>query len=255
MPVGRFELASVRPSVRGALAVVALIVAAIVVVSALQGGASPPSSRAADNKPGHGAVLARTHATRKMAKTMPAPESQLFKAVAGVNESMIAKGLLPPSSCRSMSASMVTCTQPHYAVDTVTFRTFPSLSALYAAYVARVQTLAQGAFRANFGNCTETMTNGEVGWNHDFKHPSIYPVSMFTSGRITDDQAAGRLYCTFSGDELHLVWTQDDGRLLAELTGAPHYDAYVWWRNVHHSIVLPGYPGMAGMPAMSSTSK
>jgi hypothetical protein len=91
----------------------------------------------------------------------------------------------------------------------------------------------------------ETMTNGEIGWNHDFKHPSNYPISMFTSGRITDDQAAGRVYCPFSHDLLHLVWTQDDGRLLAELTGAPDYDAYVWWRQVHHSIVLPGYPGMS----------
>jgi hypothetical protein len=116
-----------------------------------------------------------------------------------------------------------------------------------------VQTLAQGTFRANFGNCTETTTNGEVGWNHDFEHPSKYPISMFTSGRITDDQAAGRAYCTFTGDMLHLVWTQDDGRLLAELTGAPHYDAYVWWRGVHHSIVLPGYPGMPGMEPMSGS--
>jgi hypothetical protein len=95
------------------------------------------------------------------------------------------------------------------------------------------------------------MTNREIGWNHDLKHPRKYPVSMFASGQITDDQAAGRMYGTFGDDLLHLVWTQDDGRLLAELTGAPHYDAYVWWRGVHHSIVLPGYPGMPGMPAMS----
>lgn len=88
------------------------------------------------------------------------------------------------------------------------------------------------------------MTNGEIGWNHDFKHPSMYPVSEFTSGQITDDKAAGRVYCTFEDNDLYLVWTQDDGRVLGELSGAPHVDAYVWWRQVHHSIVMPGSPNM-----------
>lgn len=145
---------------------------------------------------------------------------------------------------------MVTCTQPRAAVDAVTFRTYPSLHALYAAYMARVTTLAQGPFRANFGDCTERTTNGEAGWNHDFKHPHKYPLSDFTSGRITDDQAAGRVYCTFDQSMLHLVWTQDDGLVLGELNGAPHYDAYVWWRQIHHSLVLPGSPRMASMPSM-----
>ena len=88
------------------------------------------------------------------------------------------------------------------------------------------------------------MTNGEIGWNHDFKHPSMYPVSEFTSGQITDDKAAGRVYCTSDDSDLYLVWTQDDGRVLGELSGAPHVDAYVWWRQVHHSIVIPGTPNM-----------
>jgi hypothetical protein len=50
---------------------------------------------------------------------------------------------------------------------------------------------------------------------------------------------------------LYLVSTQDDGRLLGELAGAPHLDAYLWWHNVHHVIALPGSPnGMASMSAM-----
>ena len=67
-------------------------------------------------------------------------------------------------------------------------------------------------------------------------------MSEFISGQITDDKAAGRVYCTFEDSDLYLVWTQDDGRILGELSGAPHVDAYVWWRQVHHSVVMPGAP-------------
>ena len=166
----------------------------------------------------------------------------LARAVAGINVSVTAKGMLPLSSCKLTNSTTVACMQPTSAVDLVIFRTYRSLPALYAAYEARVSQLAQGPCRPNFGNCTETMTNGEIGWNHDFKHPSMYPMSEFTSGQITDDKAAGRVYCTFDDSDLYLVWTQDDGRMLGELSGAPHVDAYVWWRQVHHSIVIPGYP-------------
>ena len=124
------------------------------------------------------------------------------------------------------------------------FRTYSSLKALYAAYEARVSAIAQGPFRSNFGNCTENSTNGEVGWNHDFRHPSMYPMSEFVSGQIPTTKAAGRVYCTFEDSDLYLVWTQDDGRILGELSGAPHVDAYVWWRQVHHSVVVPGAPNM-----------
>jgi hypothetical protein len=75
---------------------------------------------------------------------------------------------------------------------------------------------------------------------------------------IKDEQAAGRMFCTFSNDLLYLVWTQDDGRLLGELAGSPHLDAYLWWHNVHHVIPLPGsakaMANMTGMPSTTSTS-
>ncbi len=78
---------------------------------------------------------------------------------------------------------------------------------------------------------------------------------MFTSGTITDDEAAGRMFCTFTNGLLYLLWTQDDGRILGELAGAPHLDAYLWWHNVHHVIALPGTPNMMGsMPGMGSTT-
>jgi hypothetical protein len=132
-------------------------------------------------------------------------------------------------------------------VNTVTFRTYPSLKELYSAYMGRVMALSGGQFHTNYGNCTEVLTSGERSWNHNVAHPIRYAFSRFPSGQITDDQAAGRLFCTFSADQLHLVWTQNDGRLLGELSGSPHYDAYVWWRQVHHEIALPGTPSMSNM--------
>jgi hypothetical protein len=78
---------------------------------------------------------------------------------------------------------------------------------------------------------------------------------MFTSGMIRDDQAAGRMFCTFNNGLLYLVWTQNDGRVLGELAGAPHLDAYIWWHNVHHVIALAGSPNMMEtMPGMGSTT-
>jgi hypothetical protein len=235
VPVQRLELAGVRRSVLVVLAVAILIpVAVVVYVLANVGGSKSPANQASA-KPG-------PHILDK--KTIAHTQNPLLKAVAGINVSMTGKGLLPPSTCKVMSATLVSCSDPTPAIDTVTFRTFTNMTSLYAAYESTVSSLAAGPFRANFGNCTETSTNGEVGWNHDFKHPAIYSVSDFTSGHITDDEAAGRVYCTFDNSMLHLVWTQDDGDVLGELSGAPHLDAYVWWRQVHHSVVLPGFPGM-----------
>ncbi len=256
----RLELAGVRRSVVVGLAVAVLVPIALVVflefgVGGSKSPARPPLATASAKHHAsvatakqHASVataIAKAHAAVALPLTSQTiAHNPLAKAVAGIDVSDTAKGKLPPSSCRLATSTQVTCVQPTSAVDVVIFRTYPSLKALYAAYEARVSQIAQGPFRANYGNCTETMTSGEIGWNHDFKHPSMYPVSDFTSGRITDDQAAGRVYCTFENSELYLVWTQDDGHVLGELSGAPHVDAYVWWRQVHHSVVMPGSPNM-----------
>lgn len=247
------EFAGIRRSVLAALVIAFLIPVGVAVWALTQLGGSTSKTPAAS------VPTVQTTAHHATVTAAPAAanyrQSPLFKTLLGVNESAYAKGYLPPSTCKANSSSMVTCMQPHYAVDEVIFRTFPSLTALYSAYEARVSVLAQGAFRANYGNCTETDINGEIGWNHNFRHPSYYPISMFTSGQIKDEQAAGRMYCTFNNDLLYLVWTQDDGRLMGELAGAPHLDAYLWWHNVHHVIALPGTPNMMqSMPGMQSTA-
>jgi hypothetical protein len=241
------ELAGVRRGVLVAVAIAFLIPVVVAVWALTQIGGSGSKAQAGNAK---GGKTTAHHAT-----TASFRQSPLFKALVGVNESSFAKGLLPLSTCQAMSATMVVCKQPHYAVDEVTFNTYASLKALYAAYEARVAALSGAPFKANSGNCTESDVNGEIGWNHDFKHPSYYPINMFTSGTIKDTQAAGRMFCTLNNGLLYLVWTQDAGRVLGEVAGAPHPDTYGWWHNVHHVIAVPGTPNMMGtMPGMGSTT-
>jgi hypothetical protein len=167
-------------------------------------------------------------------------QSPILQALSRANESTTAKGLLPPSSCKAQSVSMVMCSQPAFPIETVSFQTFASLAALYAGYVGEVKSLDGGSFRTNVGDCTPQKTSGELSWNHNYQHPRSYSLAQMQSGSIGDDQAAGRLFCSFSNSEYHLVWTMNDGRLLAILAGTPHDDAWNWWHGVHHAIDLKG---------------
>jgi hypothetical protein len=252
----RLELAGIRRSVLVALAIAFLIPVAVAVWALSQLGSSQTRTVIAGSRPAATTRHGAAPANQSHVQAHPA----LLTSISRVNGSMFAQGMMPPSACRAMSSTMVSCTQPVQAVNTVTFRTYPSVKTLYAAYMSRVMALSGGRFRTNYGNCTEVLTSGERSWNHNVQHPMQYAFSLFTSGRITDDQAAGRLFCTFDNDQLHLLWTQNDGRLLGELSGAPHYDAYVWWRQVHHEIALPGAPGMtmkdnSKMSSMSGMKK
>jgi serine/threonine-protein kinase len=220
------------------------LAAAAVVVLALGGGigawvathsgSSVPAVRAAARSSAPAAAPSMSPTGSSMM------HSQLMQALVVANESVTAKGMLPPASCHPQSSAMVTCTRPALGISTVSFRTYPSLGALYSAYVADIRRLSGGQFRQDFGDCTEDQVNGEVGWNHDYQHPRNYSVRQMASGSVSDDKAAGRVFCTFMNDQLYLVWTQDDGHLLAMLNGAPHENAWVWWRGIHHSIDLGG---------------
>jgi hypothetical protein len=147
---------------------------------------------------------------------------------------------------------MVTCTHPAFGANTVTISTFPSLTALYTAYAATAKSLGQSPFRTNFGDCTERETYGEVSWNHRYQHPRRYSLAQSQSGHLSDDDAAGRLFCTFNDSQLHIVWTQNDGRVLGVLTGFPHANTWDWWKGVHHSIDIPGSGGAMKMSGPGS---
>jgi serine/threonine-protein kinase len=176
------------------------------------------------------------------AKPKAKPPSALMAALTLANESGGAKGLIPPSTCKQQGATMVTCTAPAPGISAVTFRTYPSLAALYAAYTAQVKGLNSGKFQANFQDCGLNQTLGEVAWNHMFQHPKTYTVEQMTMGTVTDAQAAGRVFCTFANAQENFVWTQDDGHMLGYAAGPVHEDVWNWWVGVHHNIGFAGAP-------------
>lgn len=221
-----------RPWYRGrrvisAIAVLALVVAGGIVSAAMRGGT----------------VASRSHPTAMPSHRMaPSAANRLMRVLAVTNEAT--HGALPPARCETHGAALVTCSNPHFAIDTVSFRTYPSQDALYTAYVAAVSALGNRmgtSIRTNFGDCSQLLSNGEVSWNHNTRHPKTYSLAQSRTGHLNaSTQAAGRVFCVILGSEFHLVWTQDSGHLLGILSGAPHKDAYEWWRPIHHNIAFPG---------------
>jgi len=184
------------------------------------------------------------HASMHMPTAMPfrASTNALDKALLLANQSPLSMGSLPTSSCRNVNATTVTCTNPTLAITSVTFRTYPSLAALYAAYQAEVQSTSHAAFKPNVSNCSDTDTDGEISWNHAFLHLPTFSVAQSESGMLNPDtQAAGRMFCYLdNASQEHIVWTQNEGRLLAFVVGGPHPNVYDWWHGVHHDISCNG---------------
>ncbi len=145
------ELAGVRPAALFGLFIAVLVPVVIVAVLVIGIGGSKSGgpkaagsmspTRMASTKP-RGPMPVNLPLTAKTIAHYP-----LAKAVAGINVSVTAKGMLPLSSCKLTNSTTVACMQPTPAVDLVIFRTYRSLPALYAAYEARVSQLAQGPFR------------------------------------------------------------------------------------------------------------
>jgi hypothetical protein len=181
----------------------------------------------------------------------PTP-SALMSALRLTNQSSDAKGLLPPSTCKQQGANMVTCVAPAPGINKVDFYTYPSLTALYNAYMAEVASLSSPQqFKQNYNDCELEQTVGEVGWNHQFQHMTTYTVAEMSAGKVTDDQAAGRVFCNFSQGLEYMVWTQDDGHVLGVVAGAPHENVWNWWLPIHHNIPLGGNPMNMPMPGSS----
>jgi serine/threonine protein kinase len=190
--------------------------------------------------------------------------SALMNALTLANKLGDAKGDIPPSTCKQDNATKVTCDNPAPGISGVVFQTYPSLKALYTAYTAKVASLNSGQFRQNFNDCGSQVTYGEVGWNHQFKHTKAYSVDQMTMGMVKDMQAAGRVFCIYTGGLESMVWTQNDGHLMGYVAGPVHGDVWTWWVHVHHSIGIGGTPmnmntnpspsAGGASPSMGSTS-
>lgn len=169
-------------------------------------------------------------------QTAMGSKNSLLQALAQTNQNADAKGQLKPSSCHAQSMTQVTCSNPIPAVTSVIFRTYPSLTALYNAYVAKIKSLNSDHFQPNVGNCSSRLSNGEVSWNHQYEHPRNYSIKQSASGALDKDtQAAGRVFCTFIND-YNVVWTQNDRLLLGSMSATDHQSGFNWWVAIHHNI-------------------
>jgi serine/threonine protein kinase len=157
--------------------------------------------------------------------------------------------------CKPRSRTSAVCTDPAPPIASLTLQAYPSLTALYGAYRAQVKRLsAPSKPKINFGDCQPNHAFGEVGWNHNEQHPKTYSLKQSMNPHLNGVQFAGRVFCTVgSGDVADVVWTDNDGALLAIASGSPHPDVARWWIRVHH-LITPGMNmGSSGMK-MGSTN-
>jgi serine/threonine protein kinase len=215
-----------RPAWLAALIVLILVGAGAGTWAGLHGGAKPKAA----GKMGMPSMSASPEPTT----------SALMSAIKLANESPGTIGKLPPSTCKQQNSVKVTCTSPAIGISTVVLQTYPSLPALYNEYTAQVKGLNSGQFKQNFNDCGADATFGEVGWNHLLQHPKAFTVTQMSMGKVTDDQVAGRVFCSYVGGYEDMIWTQDAGHLLAIVQGPVHTDVWLWWAAIHHNIGLGG---------------
>jgi serine/threonine protein kinase len=180
----------------------------------------------------------------------------LAAVLADANSCSVPAHLIPAAKCTPPAASaggqVITCTSPIPQISQVTFRTYPTLASLYAAYTSSVSSLdPAGTFQQNTSaSCGDTGANyAEAGWNHQELHPRQYTVAEMTAGKVPQLDAMGRLACFAHGNSEDLVWTTGVGKMLAVATGSGSPAAvYDWWAAIHHVIVFPGTEmcGMSG---------
>lgn len=152
------------------------------------------------------------------------------------------EGDIPASSCTSPRPTVINCTSPAKGIATVTFETYPTLTALYTAYQQQIQ-LANGSFSQNTRTrCSnEIAAYAETGWNHVEDHPTRYTVAQMESPGFNQVDAMGRQACFLAGGKPYLIWTTDVGKMLAVARGSDAMaPVYTWWAQVHHVLIFPG---------------
>ena len=227
-----------RPAGRGARSVLGLAAVAIVAAGGTAAGLLATQARPAATQ------------TRQLANAPSTRPSQLFSILDRTEQFT---DMLRMSTCGQTTATLVECTNPDPAIASVTFATYPSLTALYTKYQEIIDNLTRKSFGSveNAHVCGALAPNptAENTWNHTDQYLTKYSVTQLASGTVSDDAAMGRVFCeqTPNGSE-YIVWTQDFGHLLGYATGAAsHEQVWNWFYRVHHNITFPGQ-SMTGMP-------
>jgi serine/threonine protein kinase len=215
-------------------------------------GAGPSVSAA----PGMSTAVSVNNCTKEQPGNGANGPATLAGVLADANSCSVPRYLIPAAKCAAGTSTtpgeqVMTCSAPAPQIVQVTFRTYPTLAALYGAYASSVSSLdGTGTLTQNTGaSCGATGASyAEAGWNHQEVHPRQYTVAEMAAGRVPQLSAMGRLACFSQGNWQYLVWTTDVGRMLAVATGTGSPSGvYNWWASLHHVIIFPGTE-MCGMP-------
>jgi serine/threonine protein kinase len=193
------------------------------------------------------------------------PSSALYTALKGTEQ---ATGMITLSTCQQETATAgvttnIQCTNPNPAISSVSFVQYSSADELYLHYQQIVKNVAGGkpfsAVQNSGAMCSVTAPDpmGENSWNQSNVSTHSYTATELTAGKVTNDEAMGRVFCTQTpnGSEI-VVWTQDSGRVLGYATGGleSHEQVWTWFYQVHYNIIFPGMAPMPSMPPMSTSS-
>jgi hypothetical protein len=181
----------------------------------------------------------------------------LAQVLSDADRCSVPRNILPTARCQAQPApageQITVCSAPAPGISQVTFRTYPTLAALYSAYTASVISLAGSMQQNTMASCGATgATYAEAGWNHQELHPKTYTVAQLSAGSVPQLDVMGKLACFASGKSQDLVWTTGVGKMLAVATGSGTGGAlYNWWAEIHHVIIFPGTEmcGMSGRMA------
>lgn len=198
-------------------------------------------------------ATARGAAARGAAALTPprlpsASVKNLRQALAAVNVTVWTTGYLPPKSCTFLSDAYATCRRPYPGITEAVFQNYSSPAALYRAYETAIRQVNNGHFLVNVQDCGASAPpsgGGELSWNHFGLHTRAYSIAQLETGTLNAaSQAAGRVFCNYDSrtNTENIIWTQTDGTMLGEVTGAPHLAVWSWWLHVHHNIAFNGQP-------------
>jgi CHRD domain len=187
-------------------------------------------------------------------------------AVVNANKTVVAKGMIPLSSCtdQMLRAGIERVSCPNVWIDVgVVLYQYPNLTAVYSRYhrdLGAFRTINGTRLVANSHHCIGPGATGEAAWRHPpypvqttQLDPSM-PASMAKRGW------EGRVFCGQSSSQLfQFEWTFDPGRLLGIATSLNHDDLWVWWHAIHHNLLLESMnmamPGPSSSKPMGSMAK
>jgi hypothetical protein len=223
----------------GSAVVMTLIAAGLLFAGLSMPGGSEPSRKATPQVP----EVTGSATTEPAASGAPRPSTAVSTtdpAVAALlaRVEAVDSPLLPVSSCQA-GAEAVTCSNPAPNIRSVVLTPYATPDELYAAYTAQVERVSGEPMEENTGNCSNSESEGEIGWDLDMGHTLDFSVAeQQTGGLDPASESAGRVFCTDSQKVMTLVWTQDPG-LLVTATGQPSELVVTWWSDEHLQLACP----------------